>query len=383
MPESPSVPELSSGLVLSNGLSQEQIDALKEPLAKGRIKKRTDRGKAFNYIEGYDVIDRANEIFGFDGWGYRVLGVAQVATGTYTSNGKEKPWALIEASVEVWLTSDPTCRRVDVGHGQAHPADSIDTLEMQRKGAVTDALKRALRTFGNQFGNELYDKDRDQRDERQPAAPRGQSSQPAPAQRTPIRASDAQVNLIRGLLKEAPDAVGKGLCGQYEIGYSHKEAGTIHVENADKLTGGREGTASQMITALQLAVKATKEAAPAVGSGPALTGGRLMEDPRTPTRPPTDRRVVAPPAQKPLEPASGGDGDTQAPAHKAVTMDEVFAHIRSEGMDVEDVAAVLECEATETWPRLVKWVQAEKGRTVKQLLEMAKERKAAATPAAT
>jgi len=368
MPESPSAPEVSSSLVLSTGLSQEQIDALKEPLAKGRIKKRTDRGEAFSYIEGYDVIDRANEIFGFDGWGYRVLGVAQVATGTYTSSGKEKPWALIEASVEVWLTSDPTCRRVDVGHGQAHPADSIDTLEMQRKGAVTDALKRALRTFGNQFGNELYDKGRDQRDERQPAAPRGQATQRAPAQRTPIRASDAQVNLIRGLLKEAPDAVGRGLCQQYNVESSYKGDGTIHVENAENLTGGQNGTASQMITALQLAVKAAKEAAPTAGSGPALTGGRQMEDPRV-------RQ------QQPAEPASGGNGGTQAPEHR-VTMDDVFAHIQAEGLEIADVSAVLGCEATETWPRLVKWVQAEKGRTVKQLLEMAKERKAAAIPAA-
>ena len=373
MPESPSAPEVSSSLVLSTGLSQEQIDALKEPLAKGRIKKRTDRGEAFSYIEGYDVIDRANEIFGFDGWGYRVLGVAQVATGTYTSNGKEKPWALIEASVEVWLTSDPTCRRVDVGHGQAHPADSIDTLEMQRKGAVTDALKRALRTFGNQFGNELYDKGRDQRDERQPAAPRGQATQRAPAQRTPIRASEPQLNLIRGLLKEAPDAISIALCHQYNVESSYKPDGAIHVENADNLTGGREGTASQMITALQLAVKAAKEAAMTTEGRPVLEGGREAEDPRVPQ-------------QKPLEPAPGGNGDTQAPVHKAVTMDDVFTHIRAEGMEVEDVAAVLGCEATETWPRLVKWVQAERGRTVKLLLDLAKlekQKKAAATPAAT
>jgi hypothetical protein len=32
----------------------------------------------------------------------------------------------------------------------------VDAHEMAEKGAVTDALKRALRTFGNQFGNGLY-----------------------------------------------------------------------------------------------------------------------------------------------------------------------------------------------------------------------------------
>jgi hypothetical protein len=127
-----------------------------------------------------------------------------------------------------------------------------------------------------------------------------------------------------------------------------------------------------------------EEAPPAAKSGPQLTGGREVEDlPHVPpARTPSQRRTQRPPVQQ-KSPAPPGNGGTLAPVHKAVTMDEVFAHIRSEGMDVEDVAAVLECEATETWPRLVKWVQAEKGRTVKQLLEMAKERKAAATPAAT
>ena len=37
--------------------------------------------------------------------------------------------------------------------------DTPDAHDMAIKGAVTDALKRALRTFGPQFGNGLYEHD--------------------------------------------------------------------------------------------------------------------------------------------------------------------------------------------------------------------------------
>jgi hypothetical protein len=36
---------------------------------------------------------------------------------------------------------------------------TIDAHDMARKGAITDAMKRAFRCYGNQFGNPLYDKD--------------------------------------------------------------------------------------------------------------------------------------------------------------------------------------------------------------------------------
>jgi hypothetical protein len=55
--------------------------------------------------------------------------------------------------------------REDVGVGiPATPrgeAPSPDATETAVKAAVTDALKRALRTFGNAFGNSLYAKDDD------------------------------------------------------------------------------------------------------------------------------------------------------------------------------------------------------------------------------
>ena len=57
------------------------------------------------------------------------------------------------ATVRVTVPGAPS--RTDVGfHTVAE--ENGEGHETAYKGAVTDALKRALRTFGDQFGNALY-----------------------------------------------------------------------------------------------------------------------------------------------------------------------------------------------------------------------------------
>ena len=48
--------------------------------------------------------------------------------------------------------------REDIGCGNGVSKSSFDAHELAGKEAVTDGLKRAFRTFGEQFGNGLYDK---------------------------------------------------------------------------------------------------------------------------------------------------------------------------------------------------------------------------------
>jgi hypothetical protein len=50
--------------------------------------------------------------------------------------------------------------REDVGFGSGYGKKAGDAIEGATKEAVTDALKRCLRTFGSQFGLALYDKER-------------------------------------------------------------------------------------------------------------------------------------------------------------------------------------------------------------------------------
>lgn len=51
-----------------------------------------------------------------------------------------------------------------VGVGNGKPENAGDVIESAVKEAETDALKRALRSFGNTFGLALYDKDKSARE---------------------------------------------------------------------------------------------------------------------------------------------------------------------------------------------------------------------------
>ena len=67
--------------------------------------------------------------------------------------GEVKRIRAYSATVRVNVPGAPS--RTDVGF-QAVTDETADGHETAFKGAVTDRLKRALRTFGTQFGNALY-----------------------------------------------------------------------------------------------------------------------------------------------------------------------------------------------------------------------------------
>lgn len=148
---------------------------LAAPLDPRRVKQRdAGGGRMVPYLEGFDLIAAANAIFGFDGWSYRI----DECRPTTTAHG-----ALMYAAT--CTVEALGVRRTDVGFGivETHRRggnEGIDTPQAHEtafKGAATDALKRALRSFGEQFGNELYDKGaRDAPRE----APRGRGSDSAP-----------------------------------------------------------------------------------------------------------------------------------------------------------------------------------------------------------
>lgn len=134
-------------LTLLGGKMDDAVKAeLKKPLQRARVKSRGQSGRAVSYLEGYDVIDRANELFDFDGWSMEVKNVELVRADKNS---------LYRAVVGVHVGA---AYREDVGLGIS-AGDSQEAQETAIKGAVTDAMKRAFRTFGPQFGNSLYDKD--------------------------------------------------------------------------------------------------------------------------------------------------------------------------------------------------------------------------------
>ena len=129
---------------------------LAEPLDEGLVShRRGRRGRSFAYLEGRTVIEQANRVFGHGGWGYDLVGDVTLREGESVDQetGEAKPWRAYAATVRVTVPGSQP--RTDTGF-QAVADDTVEGHETAHKGAVTDALKRALRSYGDQFGNSLY-----------------------------------------------------------------------------------------------------------------------------------------------------------------------------------------------------------------------------------
>ncbi|OAV88842.1 hypothetical protein PTTG_04456 [Puccinia triticina 1-1 BBBD Race 1] len=111
-------------------------------------------GCKLTYIEGWRVIALANEVFGFDGWSSETKSI-EVDFVDQTADGRFNVG--VSATVRISLRNGGS--HEDVGYGKLENSKSkADALDKCKKEAVTDALKRTLRTFGNLMGNCLYDK---------------------------------------------------------------------------------------------------------------------------------------------------------------------------------------------------------------------------------
>ncbi len=180
--------------LLWDGLPPAVTDALRQSLETALVSQRKGRGgKSFDYLEGHVVIDQANRIFGYGGWGYELVGdvtLRRIET-VDTSTGEVK--VSLGYSAPVRVTVAGALPRTDIGFN-AVAEDNADGHETAIKGAVTDGMKRALRSFGVQFGNGFYgDQPAEEANGRRPAARQtgrasGGASRP---QRAPAQAQAA------------------------------------------------------------------------------------------------------------------------------------------------------------------------------------------------
>lgn len=130
----------------------EQNKALAAPLDRSHVAKRAQGGAQVSYIEGWHAIAEANRIFGFDGWNRETVELRQLGEPREV-NGKIRVDYMARVRIRVGEIVRDGCgfgQGIDKDHGQAH--------ESALKEAETDAMKRALMTFGNPFGLALYDK---------------------------------------------------------------------------------------------------------------------------------------------------------------------------------------------------------------------------------
>ena len=142
--------------LLWDGLPPAVVEKLAQTLDPALVSHRKGRGgKSFPYLEGHAAISQANRVFGYGGWGYELMGdvAYRDQKSVDTKTGEISTSGMYCATVRVTVPGVPP--RTDVGcHAVAE--ETSEGHDTAYKGAVTDALKRALRSFGDQFGNGLY-----------------------------------------------------------------------------------------------------------------------------------------------------------------------------------------------------------------------------------
>jgi DNA repair and recombination protein RAD52 len=136
--------------------STDQHEMLTAPLDKARVATREQGGKTLSYIEAWHAIAEANRIFGFGQWDRETVELRQLGEPRDVS-GKMR----VGYSARVRITvraGDSVIVREGCGFGSGIDKDTDQAHESALKEAESDAMKRALMTFGNPFGLALYDK---------------------------------------------------------------------------------------------------------------------------------------------------------------------------------------------------------------------------------
>jgi hypothetical protein len=147
--------------------STEQIQSLSAPLDRGKVKQREQGRAKVSYLEGWQVIAEANRIFGFDGLqretvALRCVSQAERRIGREPSKPSDPPqrdgWGVTYTARVRVIVGGIVREGCGAGHGHGIDVDLGQAHESALKEAETDAMKRALMTFGNPFGLALYDK---------------------------------------------------------------------------------------------------------------------------------------------------------------------------------------------------------------------------------
>ncbi|KAJ1627089.1 hypothetical protein T492DRAFT_1027659 [Pavlovales sp. CCMP2436] len=128
-------------------------DALAIKLPSEAIATRAGQGgKHFSYIEFWKVIERTNQIFGFDGWSSTIMDMAQEYLDF--KDGRTS----VGYTVLMRVTLKNGAFHEDVGFGSMEKqTDRGKAIENAKKEAVSDATKRALKSFGHALGLSIYD----------------------------------------------------------------------------------------------------------------------------------------------------------------------------------------------------------------------------------
>lgn len=113
-------------------------------------------GQKVHYVAAEKCIQLANEVFGFNGWSSQIMDV-QV---DFIDENPQTLKVSLGLSVIVRVTLKDGTYHEDVGYGHMENSKGkAAAFEKAKKEGTTDALKRALKNFGNLLGLCIYDKE--------------------------------------------------------------------------------------------------------------------------------------------------------------------------------------------------------------------------------
>jgi len=136
--------------------SENQLKALSYNLDDSRVKTIDKAGMSFKYLETYDVINVANTIFNYM-WDYTITKLEEVVRETNQNGNHVITYSAI-VKVKIYDNQRNFITREDTGVGTGTARTVGDAIDNASKSAVSDSLKRSLRSLGGQFGNDLYSK---------------------------------------------------------------------------------------------------------------------------------------------------------------------------------------------------------------------------------
>jgi len=186
--------------------SADQTALLNAPLASAHVKSRKQGGRNVSYVEGWHAIAEANRIFGFGAWSRETVDLRCVSEKEREIGERKEPGFGVTYIARVRITvmaGDAPLIREGCGTGHGIDRDLGQAHESALKEAETDAMKRALMTFGNPFGLALYDKEQTNVERELPRATPAPAPAPALAPAEPAAVqSGAQLKLVADLKRQ-------------------------------------------------------------------------------------------------------------------------------------------------------------------------------------
>jgi len=124
-----------------------------KPLRKDISTRVGPGNKPLSYMSGDTVTRTLNDVFGYDGWNMEILSTKREGeSGSFVKDEKGRYQIVYTATVRITHLASNSYRE-DCGVG-----DSIDrqlpvAIGNALKSAITDAMKRAAKHFGEKLGN--------------------------------------------------------------------------------------------------------------------------------------------------------------------------------------------------------------------------------------